>query len=242
MVNYVSIFAALTTFLIFKCTLTVYKHFYSNKPPIGKEKVAISLFLGSGGHTSELLQIIDALDFIKFSPRLYLISSGDSLSTTKVRTLENKRSADAMLEWSSAGYYDISYLHRTRTPGQSITSVPLNFFITFFQAIVLAILPPSDISSPSNPSGRNNSVGDLPQPQLGDLLIMNGPATSIPLVCAVWVAKFIGLPHPRMVYIESWTRVDSLSKTGKIVKPFVDTFITQWEGNTEEEIKANWFI
>lgn len=40
--------------------------------------------------------------------------------------------------------------------------------------------------------------------------------------------KFLGLPSPHLIYIESFARVKSLSLTARIVRPFVDRFITQW--------------
>lgn len=40
--------------------------------------------------------------------------------------------------------------------------------------------------------------------------------------------QLIGLPCPRVIYVESFARVTSLSLSGKILKHLVDRFVTQW--------------
>ena len=49
------------------------------------------VFLGSGGHTGEMLRLLCGMDLARYSPRTYLISSGDSLSLAKVSELERSR-------------------------------------------------------------------------------------------------------------------------------------------------------
>lgn len=246
MTNWTSIAIAIISFITLRIILVINNHRRGIKPKLNLKdnKCSISFFLGSGGHSTEMLKIISSLPFTKFSPRLYLVSSGDTLSAQKCLDLENERKADAMGDWGDNGYFELHFIKRTRKVNQSLLTTPFTFLITLLQGINLSILPPPDISSPSNANGRQNSIHDLPPPQYGQLLVMNGPATSVPLVLSVWLAKFIGLPHPRMIYIESWTRVTSLSLTGKIVKPLVDTFITQWDENNDnvEDIEKLWMI
>ena len=42
----------------------------------------------SGGHTAEMLRLLVQLDFARYSPRVYLVSSGDTLSVDKALELE----------------------------------------------------------------------------------------------------------------------------------------------------------
>ncbi|TIA88575.1 hypothetical protein E3P99_02511 [Wallemia hederae] len=238
--KYVSIAAALLVFLVGKCFITIMQFKSGASARLNKkpgDKVAVSVMLGSGGHSTELVKMIDALSFKRYTPRLWLIHTGDTLSTNKVVELENFKQTSATLDWTDSGYYAINYLHRLRQVGEGYLNLPMNFFICLIQCLSLAILPPADISSPT--STRSNSVTDAPTPQLGELLIMNGPSTCIPLITAVWIAKLIGIPHPKMVYIESWTRIENLSLTAKIVKPLVDTFVTQWK---EDDSVDAWLI
>jgi beta-1,4-N-acetylglucosaminyltransferase len=46
------------------------------------------VFLGSGGHTGEMIRLLYGLDFDKYPTRIYLVSSGDNLSLAKVKDLE----------------------------------------------------------------------------------------------------------------------------------------------------------
>lgn len=51
-----------------------------------------------GGHTSEALTLISALDFDRYSPRTYVISEGDSLSAQKAMSLESNKAVDPTLQ------------------------------------------------------------------------------------------------------------------------------------------------
>ena len=47
-----------------------------------------------GGHTSEALSLLSALDFNRYVPRIYIISEGDTLSMQKAVVLEATKAAD----------------------------------------------------------------------------------------------------------------------------------------------------
>lgn len=40
--------------------------------------------------------------------------------------------------------------------------------------------------------------------------------------------QFLGLPSPRLIYVESFARIRTLSLTGKLLRPLVDRFVVQW--------------
>ncbi|KAI7884878.1 asparagine-linked glycosylation 14 [Lichtheimia hyalospora FSU 10163] len=42
------------------------------------------IFLGSGGHTAEMLQLVQCLDPNKYAPRIYVMAASDTLSQSKV--------------------------------------------------------------------------------------------------------------------------------------------------------------
>ncbi|KAJ3010737.1 UNVERIFIED_CONTAM: UDP-N-acetylglucosamine transferase subunit, partial [Siphonaria sp. JEL0065] len=60
-----------------------------------------------------------------------------------------------------------------------------------------------------------------------DVILCNGPGTCVPL-CLLAVA-LKPLKQTRIVYVESFTRVNELSLSGKILYKLSDRFIVQWE-------------
>ena len=61
-----------------------------------------------------------------------------------------------------------------------------------------------------------------------DLVVSNGPGTAVPLRYAHWLfSKLIGLSG-KILFIESFCRVESLSLTGRLVKPITTKFIVHW--------------
>ncbi|CAN6625072.1 hypothetical protein TRVA0_010S01068 [Trichomonascus vanleenenianus] len=61
-----------------------------------------------------------------------------------------------------------------------------------------------------------------------DVLVCNGPGTSVPLCLATFILRFIGIIDTRIVFVESLARVHNLSLSGMILLPIADRFIVQW--------------
>lgn len=57
-----------------------------------KQTCRMVAFLGSGGHTGEMIRLLYGLDYAKYPSRLYLISSGDHHSLSKAKELEAVKS------------------------------------------------------------------------------------------------------------------------------------------------------
>jgi len=56
-----------------------------------------------------------------------------------------------------------------------------------------------------------------------DVVVGNGAGVTVPFV---WVAATMGIPT---VFVEVYDRVDAPSLTGRLVRPFVDRIVLQWE-------------
>ena len=65
-------------------------------------------------------------------------------------------------------------------------------------------------------------------------MLCNGPGTCLPIIVAVWLFKLWLFRRCRVVFIESFCRVDSLSLCGKLVYPLVDRLIVQWPRLTDD--------
>jgi beta-1,4-N-acetylglucosaminyltransferase len=60
------------------------------------------------------------------------------------------------------------------------------------------------------------------------LVLANGPGTCLPICVAAFALRASGLLDNRVVFCESFCRVQSLSLTGKLLYPIADRFVVQW--------------
>ena len=60
-----------------------------------------------------------------------------------------------------------------------------------------------------------------------DLIITNGPGTAVPICWANFVTQRILLLNmgAKQIFVESFCRIETLSLTGKLLRPIVDVFI-----------------
>lgn len=156
------------------------------------------IVLGSGGHTAEIMAIVRKLNKANYSPRYYILASSDRTSATKVLDYEEPA--------TSTSDYELFRINRSRHVGQSYFS---SVFTTIYS--ILESIP---------------MVARL-QP---DLILCNGPGTCVPICLIAFVFKVIGILNARcrIVFVESFCRVKSISLTGKILIYFVDSFVVQW--------------
>ncbi|KAJ4002100.1 glycosyltransferase family 1 protein [Lentinula boryana] len=179
------------------------------KPTTQDRKLAV--FLGSGGHTSEMLAMISSLDFDKYSPRIYIISEGDTLSERKALTLEATKTANSGSTSKNADAYTFLVIPRARKVHQSLLTTPSTALLSLMHCFYHVTLASS-----------------YHRKTFADVLLLNGPGTCLTLCLAVYLNKFLGLTSPRMVYIESFARVRTLSLSGKLLRSLVDRFVVQW--------------
>ena len=63
-----------------------------------------------------------------------------------------------------------------------------------------------------------------------DLILTNGPGTAVPLCYAYYFTSiflFLNLKS-KIVYVESFCRVTSLSLSAKLLRPILTKFVVQW--------------
>jgi beta-1,4-N-acetylglucosaminyltransferase len=92
---------------------------------------SIAVFLGSGGHTSEALALVSALDFSRYTPRLYIISEGDSLSAEKAVALEARKTSSNKNEHAKREYTLLT-IPRARRVHQPLTHDSAHCYNIFF--------------------------------------------------------------------------------------------------------------
>lgn len=140
-----------------------------------------AIVIGSGGHTAEMLKLVQNLNSVNYSPRIYIMASTDTSSEVKIHQIE-----ETCLSRNRPDCYEIIKIPRSRNVGQSyVTSV----FTTVFS--LLASLPVM-----------------LKQPEL---IICNGPGTCIPICIVGFMMRVLCLTNTRIVFVESICRVKTLS-------------------------------
>lgn len=181
-----------------------------------------------------MLSLLEDLDTTSYTHRTYIISSGDDFSARKAVDFEEKlatlsgsdipdeKAATNAIIFSS---YSLHFVPRARKVHQSLLTAPLSSLQCFIACILFLN------SSPPSPAYRNNYP---------DLILINGPATSVLVLLAALILRFVALPGTygkmRSVYVESWARVKALSLSGKILVAMgaVDRVLVQWEGLANE--------
>jgi beta-1,4-N-acetylglucosaminyltransferase len=178
-----------------------------------KDTRSLAVFLGSGGHTSEALMLLSSVDFNRYRPRTYVISEGDTLSAQKAASFEAVKAANS----NSINHdnYTLLTIPRARRVHQSLLTTPPTALTSLLACVYLVTISP--LLSPK-----------APRSIVADVLILNGPGTCLVLCGAVYFNRLLGFPSPKLIYVESFARVRSLSLSGKLLRPFVDRFIVQW--------------
>lgn len=196
-------FLLLALFLKALVFLLAIRYYYvtsmASKAKIRRNRAAKTLIvLGSGGHTAEMMLIVRQLNKKNYSPRHYIVASSDTTSESKVLTYEEPT--------TSVNDYEIFRINRSRFVGQSYISSIFTTIRSIWQSIPL--------------------VYNL-QP---NLILCNGPSTCVPICLVAFMLKMIGAidVQCKIVFIESFCRVKTVSLSGKILIYFADCFVVQW--------------
>ncbi|KAK9874159.1 hypothetical protein WA026_002515 [Henosepilachna vigintioctopunctata] len=102
---------------------------YSRKSGEKRSKCSAIICIGSGGHTTEMLQLIRNLDFDKYNPRYYVMAKTDKCSRDKVEKFEqlrNKQQDYSIIEVPRSREVQQSYFTSVITTMYSILcSIPI---------------------------------------------------------------------------------------------------------------------
>jgi len=161
--------------------------------------------LGSGGHTSEMLHMVRQLNPKRYHPIHYVVAATDTTSIQRLQAT-TATAATTSNDCQQKEFY-VHIIPRSREVGQSyVTS-----FGTTLYALVHAIRIVFQI-----------------RPQL---VLTNGPGTCVPIIAGCWILRlwYGSTTVPKMVFCESYCRVETLSLTGKILYPVVDCFLVHWD-------------
>lgn len=199
------------------------------------------IVLGSGGHTSEMMAILQTLgsEYLtsRFEKRTWVVSSGDAFSAERAQEMEQTMASagtgDTKCTWN------IAIVHRARKIHQPIYTTPFSALVCLWDCIQVLRGTHRDLHD-----SKSLSTEAIDYP---DLILTNGPGTAVILILASLVLMLLGLapinPAPgqggamRSIYIESWARVKTLSLSGKILRFMVGRFLVQWRGLAEVDLR-----
>jgi beta-1,4-N-acetylglucosaminyltransferase len=189
-----------------------------------KEPAHLLIVLGSGGHTAEMISMLDRavnepdtksrLEWRDYAHRTWVVSEGDSISASRAKQFEDM--ATSFGTDLGPGSYEIVTVPRARLIHQSIYSAPISCVKTFQACWSLLVKQVEQ--------GRG----------FPDLIMVNGPATATVLVYAAIALRFFNVKgcvtngKMRTIYVESWARVKKMSLSGTMLSRVVDRCLVQW--------------
>ena len=181
----------------------------------------ITYILGSGGHTGELCEMIkQTCKPSKNLHRRYVISSGDTHSINAVNEVETI--IRTVYPDTSSGTWDVVHVERARRVHQPLWTAPYTSIISALSVIDAIIQPPARCHQDAGGAAF----------RFPNLIMTNGPGTGFIVCFVAHIMKlFYLLPtdRPRIIYIETWAHLTSLSLTGKLFyyTDIADLFIVQ---------------
>ncbi|KAI1294405.1 oligosaccharide biosynthesis protein Alg14 like-domain-containing protein [Xylaria venustula] len=179
----------------------------------------VLMICGSGGHTAEMIQMVErSIRSEKSSHRRWAVGKDDVQSYEKILAFEQRLLDHFSRHNLDSGTFDIMRFGRARYVHQSWLTTPFTAILSLLDILAILITPP-----------RQNTAPSLPFP---GVIVTNGPGTGFLFLAIARAFRLIHLApatHMRTIYIESWARVKSLSLTGKLIRSskLADLFIVQ---------------
>ena len=154
-----------------------------------------------GGHTSEMLALLSSLPADEYAPFVYIVSSGDTHSAAKARAFEEQYRATSKPRTQLC----VS-VPRARSVGQSWLTTPFTVaWSLLFCAWTFGL-------APLYAHWRHGTR--LP---FVDVVLMNGPATCVPLALVAYALRVRFLAHPSSLgyLLHAWCTWSPLHACGR---------------------------
>ncbi|KAL7449143.1 hypothetical protein ACHAWC_001232 [Mediolabrus comicus] len=150
-----------------------------------------------------MIQLIQQLDTTVYAPIIYIVGESDVTSIPRLQRNDDKNTTDDHPTITASA--QVYTLPRAREVHQSyLSSIFTTLYSTYKTLQLLYTIRPN-------------------------LIMTNGPGTCVPLVyCAFVLRLWFSLMNDRTIFIESICRVKTLSLSGKLVYPIVDSFMVHW--------------
>lgn len=192
-----------------------------------------------------MADLLRELDPRRYLHRTYIISSGDNFSSEKAADIEEVIQKNYFKERPTkegevsnlTGTWNVQIVPRARKIHQPLITTPFSCLL----CLVGCVQALYNASKTSRAHPR----------KYPDVIVANGPATAIIVAIAATTIRFFAiapLQSMKIVYVESFARVKTLSLSGKILlrSGVCDTFLVQWDGlakslnSTAPRTKVQW--
>ncbi|XP_013104487.2 UDP-N-acetylglucosamine transferase subunit ALG14 homolog [Stomoxys calcitrans] len=165
--------------------------------------------LGSGGHTAEMCIILQGL--LRQTKDISKYKPMKFLVANTDQTSKDKVQLTMSELEQPATEDDFIYIPRAREVGQSWFTTVFSFLYALLWSFWLVFK-------------------EKPR-----LILCNGPGTCVPFCLAGFVQNLARRSKTKLVYVESFCRVNDISMSGRILLPYLDVMIVQWEPLTKIE-------
>ncbi|RYP49306.1 hypothetical protein DL769_011087 [Monosporascus sp. CRB-8-3] len=205
------------------------KYFVSSatarKPRNEPELLFFMFVMGSGGHTSEMLSMIEhSIDTEIGMFRRYIVNEDDVMTKERIIALEGRIGRRFARINANPGVFDIMEIKRARMVHQSWLSTPISATKSIW-SILQAIFAMDGIAMDAGTDADWRFPGAV---------ATNGPGTGFLFLAVIHFLKmvrFLPEDHFNTMFVESFARVRSLSFTGKLIHwtNVADFFVVQHE-------------
>ncbi|GLD54921.1 UDP-N-acetylglucosamine transferase subunit ALG14 homolog, partial [Lates japonicus] len=166
------VFAVLLICLLFIIRLYIVVKSGPKYKPGTKGPIAVLVVAGSGGHTTEILRLMESLS-AAYTPRHYIIADTDRMSEEKICTFESSKQHS-----DSESQFTICRIPRSREVHQSWSSSVVSTLnaLRYSLPLVFRLRP--------------------------DMVLCNGPGTCVPLCVAGLLLGILGMKKVLLAYVE----------------------------------------
>ena len=195
----VSVAVVVLFYIVYRLVRRVFRRGKDRFPVPFDATPRIAIVLGSGGHTGEMLTLLDSLEksLMKSSkPQwTFFVAESDTNSIGKLQIWLKSRPHAS---------YSVIRIPRSREVGQTYVSAVFSSLKAFFVSLIKvhALRP--------------------------HCIITNGPGTAVPVVFAGLCLEIQTGNTIALFLAESFCRTETVSLTSRILMPFADEFFVYW--------------
>ena len=207
----------------------------SNINNMKQQQVKTMIILGSGGHTTEMIRLLQELDPLLYTPVVYIVAESDTTSIERLQKYikENEVDNEQNKKRSSSRWIGRYPIEKSSNQSSSIDSSKQSSAVASVYR-----LPRAREVHQSYYTSIFTTIHSFLQTRIllnkiqPELLLTNGPGTCIPVIYSLFLHQILSFKSSKrsckIMFVESLCRVQTLSLSGKLVYPIVDRFIVHW--------------